>query len=220
MQLGFFGSEISSIVAPNQLNYSLLSSILTQIIRLSISEEYGKYGGPVFHRMQYCILRVIRSNFLRGHEQLKESDDVGLIYFPLNPSSVAEKPSSSSSYVIDIDRGRERSEEGINDLNHLLVFQLLRSVLQSISGMSPNLTQTHTHTYLCLYVYIYINGALYTSLRNVSVLSIYLLALHGFQLERIRLINFIIQLHAVILIHINIYIYVCMYVCMYVCRIL
>lgn len=95
--------------------------------------------------MQYCILRVIRSNFLRGHEQLKESDDVGLIYFPLNPSSVVETLSSSTLDAIDIDRGRgrgrERSEEKINDFNHLLVFQLLRSVLQSVSGIP----HTHTH---------------------------------------------------------------------------
>lgn len=139
------------------MNYSLLSSILTQIIRLSKSEEYGKYSGPVFHRMQYCILRVIRSNFLRGHEQLKESDDVGLIYFPLNSPNVVETLSSSTLDAIDIDidrergRGRERSEEGINDFNHLLVFQLLRSVLQSISGIP----HTHTHTHIrCIVIII------------------------------------------------------------------
>jgi hypothetical protein len=162
LQLGFFGSEISSVAAPNQLNYSLLSSILTQIIRLSKSEEYGKYSRPIFHRMQYCILRVIRSNFLRGHEQLKESDDVGLIYFPLNPPSVVETLSSSTLDVIDIDidrgsgRGRGRSEEGINDFNHLLVFQLLRSVLQSISGIPHTQTHTYTHTYIyTVYCYYY-----------------------------------------------------------------
>ena len=139
------------------MNYSLLSSILTQIMRLSNSDEYGKYGKPVFQKMQYCILRVLRSNFLRGHEQLKDSDDIGLIYFPLNPPSLLNLHAQSSLSFDgkevenenenesgrESGRGVEREREGeresnsedINNFNHLLVFQLLRSVLQSVSGI-------------------------------------------------------------------------------------
>ena len=139
------------------MNYSLLSSILTQIMRLSSSDEYGKYGGPLFQKIQYCILRVLRSNFLRGHEQLKDSDDIGLIYFPLNPQNFlntqAQPSLSFDGKEVENEnekesgsgRGREGGREGgrdsngeeMNDFNHLLVFQLLRSVLQSVSGILP-----------------------------------------------------------------------------------
>ena len=153
LQLGFFGSEISSVAAPNQMNYSLLSSILTQIMRLSNSDEYGKNGRPIFQKMQYCILRVLRSNFLRGHEQLKDSDDIGLIYFPLNPPNLLNSHAQSSlsfdGKEVENENenehengkesgrgaGRDSNRGNITNFNHLLVFQLLRSVLQSVSGI-------------------------------------------------------------------------------------
>ena len=36
--------------------------------------------------MQYSLLRVLKSNFIRIKEQQKNADSVGLIYFPLKYS--------------------------------------------------------------------------------------------------------------------------------------
>ena len=70
------------------------------------------------YTMQYCILRVLRSNFVRVQEQLKSADDVGLIYFPLK-------------YPTGVDKGGEGEEGNPSDL---VVFQLLRSIMECISG--------------------------------------------------------------------------------------
>ena len=153
MQLGFFGSEISSVAAPNQLNYSLLSSLLTQILRLSKSDKYLEFGRPLFQKLQYSILRVLRSNFLRGNEQLKDSDDVGLIYFPLDPLSLLKtlSPTTLDVNEMERERGRESTEERRGDFSHLLVFQLLRSVLQSVSGTRLYSTLSIFHFDLLLF---------------------------------------------------------------------
>jgi hypothetical protein len=69
--------------------------------------------------MQFCILRVLRANFVRVQEQLKSADDVGLIYHPLK-------------YPVGPDKGGEG--EGGGSPADLVVFQLLRSTLECISG--------------------------------------------------------------------------------------
>ena len=116
LQLGFFGSEISLVAAPNAINFSILNSLLLQIKRLiSCRPENTVF----LYTMQYCILRVLRSNFVRVQEQLKSADDVGLIYFPLK-------------YPMGVDKGGE-GEEGGNP-SDLVVFQLLRSIMECISG--------------------------------------------------------------------------------------
>ena len=155
-------------------------------MRLSNSDGYGKYGGPFFQKMQYCILRVLRSNFIRGHEQLKDSDDIGLIYFPLNPQSILNAQSSLSFDGKEVEneneeesgsgrgrgrgRGREKGSEGgrdsngedINNFNHLLVFQLLRSVLQSVSGMLPYYCYDYYYNFYCYYCCNYCSIAITT----------------------------------------------------------
>ena len=61
----------------------------------------------LFYNMQYCILKTLKSNFLRLQEQQKNADEIGLIYFPLIKG---------------------------NSFSHLTVFQLLISFLSCISG--------------------------------------------------------------------------------------
>lgn len=85
--------------------------------------------------MQYCLLRVLRSNFLRVGEQLKTADEVGLVYSPLIPHSLqaAENQGTGNS-------GIEIGDVALSDtcleadMSHLVVFQLLQAVLFSLSG--------------------------------------------------------------------------------------
>lgn len=75
--------------------------------------------------MLHCVLRVLRANLRRMQEQLKDADDMCLLYHPLNISEDGTKGG---------DEGKMGASTSTKDLSHLLVFQLLRSVLQCISG--------------------------------------------------------------------------------------
>lgn len=116
------------MAAPNVLNFSLLTSTLSQINRLVPTAKGSHLRG-----MQYCLLRVLRSNFLRLGEQLKTADEVGLVYSPLIPLSqkIEENEDGEGS------RGGDVSSNGTcfeSDMSHLVVYQLLQAVLHSLSG--------------------------------------------------------------------------------------
>ena len=59
----------------------------------------------LLYNMQFCILRVLKSNFLRMKEQQRSGDLVGLIYFPLNYSSIK----STESNVNDNDNNKDNN---------------------------------------------------------------------------------------------------------------
>ena len=115
--------------------------------------------------MQFCILRVLKSNFLRMKEQQRSGDLVGLIYFPLNYSSIKSTESNVDNNDNDNnnkDNNNDNIDEDIHNdsvmknnvgtekqtrnegriisencpYSHLTVFQLLNSLLKCIAGQS------------------------------------------------------------------------------------
>ena len=56
--------------------------------------ENNNNDSLLLYNMQFCILRVLKSNFLRMKEQQRSGDLVGLIYFPLNYSSIKSTESN------------------------------------------------------------------------------------------------------------------------------
>ena len=135
LQLGFFGSEILQIAAPNFINFQLLISILKQIHRLtqhnkvdnSNKVDNGDDNNFLLYNLQYCILRILKSNFLRIQEQQKNGDEAGLVYFPLTETP-EEKDENNN--------GSDRNDENqyLHPYSNLPVFQLLCCLFQCISG--------------------------------------------------------------------------------------
>ena len=111
------------------LNFSLLTSTLSQVNRL-VSTERGSH----LRDLQYCLLRVLRSNFLRVGEQLKTADEVGLVYSPLIPHSL-QADGRHGKGSSGIEGGDVTLSDACleADMSHLVVFQLLQAVLFSLS---------------------------------------------------------------------------------------
>ena len=130
LQLGFFGSEILQIAAPNFINFQLLISILKQIHRLTQRDNTSNKvdnsddSNFLLYNLQYCILRILKSNFLRIQEQQKNGDEAGLVYFPLTETT-EEK---------DENNDKNNENQYLHPYSNLPVFQLLCCLFQCISG--------------------------------------------------------------------------------------
>ena len=61
--------------------------------------EFKDDDNLLLYKMQFCILRVLKSNFLRIKEQQRSGDLVGLIYFPLSFSSFFPSSMSTGSNI-------------------------------------------------------------------------------------------------------------------------
>lgn len=68
----------------------------------------------LLYNMQFCILRVLKSNFLRMKEQQRSGDLVGLIYFPLNYSSIK----STESNINDNDNDDKEDNKDNNNYDN------------------------------------------------------------------------------------------------------
>ena len=129
LQLGFFGSEILQIAAPNFINFQLLISILKQIHRLtqrnnnSNKVDNSDDNNFLLYNLQYCVLRILKSNFLRIQEQQKNGDEAGLVYFPLTELSEEEHENNDKN-----------EKQYLHPYSNLPVFQLLCCLFQCISG--------------------------------------------------------------------------------------
>ena len=69
----------------------------------------------LLYNMQFCILRVLKSNFLRMKEQQRSGDLVGLIYFPLNYSSIKSTESNINDNDNDIDNNNNNKDNNNNN---------------------------------------------------------------------------------------------------------
>ena len=118
--------------------------------------EFKDDDNLLLYKMQFCILRVLKSNFLRIKEQQRSGDLVGLIYFPLSFSSsmstesmninnnynnnnndynnVDEKNNENNVDVENETRNEGRKTFENCPYSHLTVFQLLSSLLKCIAG--------------------------------------------------------------------------------------
>ena len=125
--------------------------------------------------MQYSLLRVLKSNFIRIKEQQKNADSVGLIYFPLKYSdsklTELEVNDNSNDDNDNIDlkndenvigeekKRRNKVENKVENCpySHLPVFQLLRSLLHCIACKSIMISPIKYSFLLRLQVYLFIH---------------------------------------------------------------
>ena len=72
----------------------------------------------LLYNMQFCILRVLKSNFLRMKEQQRSGDLVGLIYFPLNYSSIKSTESNVNDNDDNNNKDNNNKDNNDNDIDN------------------------------------------------------------------------------------------------------
>ena len=87
--------------------------------------EFKDDDNLLLYKMQFCILRVLKSNFLRIKEQQRSGDLVGLIYFPLSfssffPSSMSTESNINNDSNNDNNKNNDNNNNGnINNNNDI-----------------------------------------------------------------------------------------------------
>ena len=81
--------------------------------------EFKDDDNLLLYKMQFCILRVLKSNFLRIKEQQRSGDLVGLIYFPLSFSSFFPSSMSTESNINNNINNNNNNNGNINNNNDI-----------------------------------------------------------------------------------------------------